>query len=455
MRIDKITNRLRGDTFNNCVLGIFLACLVLAPPLQILDFRFKFQIIDFFMPIFLCMIIYNKWIKNWKLLYVKNFLFFIVVIILSILINKQWAVVNDWFEVYRVLKYLLIFIIFKELSSAKINTTITDVIFICLIIFNFLHYHNIFNFNQLIMPLYCGDSVHLNSFGLNSIGLPSTKRMIGTLSNPNNNAILFLIFMLFYLPKEKWKIKDVCFFVLCLIAFFACQSRTSLIAFFAIIIANFIIIRIKWQKVFIHSGLIILVATVFFYNHTITDFFHSKYFVTSPVTDTLSTVSSVTESVDEPIIKPITKPATTDYSLTLLDGTAVKSTSWKHRTVLWKEYFTQVLDCPLIGHAPKKNYFYENELYFENEYVLVLWRYGILGFIAFIGFYLIPVKKIFKTIRSSEASKNTLLLMMIFAICGLTNVPLLNTTLSLLFFSYLGIFYSQKNEKNENMAQNY
>jgi len=449
--MEKILNKLREGTFNNYILGGFLVCLVLAPSFYILNFRFKFQLIDFFMPIFLGMIIYNKWYKNWNLLYVKNFLFLIGVIICSILINKQWTGANEWFEIYRVFKYFLVFILFKELCPPKINTVIIDIIFVSLLLINFLHYHNIFDFNQIVMSLYCGEGrVHLTHFGLNSAGLPAVKRMIGTMANPNDNAILFLVFMLFYLPRKEWKVKDMCFFILCLVAFLACQSRTSLVAFFVIIFVNFLIIRIKWQKVLAYSGMIMLVMTVFFYNYKITDFFHSKYIaytetnrvvidtVTSLITDTA--ISQVTD----PVIIPVTKPVETNYSLTLLDGTAVKSDSWTIRVSLWKDFLSQFFEHPILGHAPQKNHFYEQKLYFENEYVLFLWRYGILGFIAFVGFYLIPLKKIFKTMRSSDLSKNTLLLILLFAICGLTNVPLTNTILSLLFFSYLGIFYSQK-----------
>ena len=425
----KLFSTINKDTSNQIILFIFIFSLVLLPSFYLPWFRFKFQVVDFFMPFFAGVIIYKKRFKNWNLLYVKNFLFLMGFILFSIILNKQWTAINDWFEIYKVIKYLLVFLIFKELYTSKMKTATIDIVFIGLLVFNFLHYHNIFNFNQLIMPLYCGeDRVHLTFFGLNSLGFPCVKRMIGTMGNPNDNAILFLIFMLFYLPKEKWKIKNLCFFVLCLIAFLACQSRTSLVAFFVIIIANFIIIRIKWQKTLLHSGLITVIILAFFYNHIILG---SNF--------TIGSNSTVQKN----------------YTTTLLDGTAFESNSWTFRIELWKEYLNQSLKRPMIGHAPQKNYFYEQKLHFENEYVLFLWRYGILGFIAFIGFYLIPIRKIFKTVRSSEISKNTLLLIMIFAICGLANVPLSNTTLSLLFFSYLGIFYSQKIENNENMAQNY
>jgi O-antigen ligase len=412
------------ETYYKLIFFTFIFILLLVPPIQLPWFQFKFQLVDFFMPLFIGMIAVNKWYKNWNLLYVKNLLLLTGIIALSIIVNQQWMAVNDCFEIYKVLKYLLVFLFLKSFCCHRIHTIWIDVIFAFLLIFNFLHYYNIFHFNQVVMPLYCGENcIHLKFFGLNSIGQPDVKRMIGTMGNPNDNAILFLICMLFYLPKDKWKIKDICFFVLCLIAFLACQSRTSLAAFFVIIITNFFVIRLTWKKICLYSGLIIAVVLGFF-------------FIDMSSTYSLIDISST-------------------YSLTLLDGTAFQSYSWSYRLELWKQFLTQFLDDPIFGHAPQKNYFYENKLHFENEYLLYLWRYGILGFASFIGFYLIPVRKIFKTIRSSELSKNTLLLMIIFAICGLTNVPLSNTILSVLFFGYLGIFYSQKEDKDSEFLNKY
>jgi hypothetical protein len=410
---------------------------VLAPPITLPYFPFKFQIVDFLMPVLAGLIIYNKWYKNWTLLYVKNFLFLIGVIALSILINKQWAAINDWFEIYRVIKYGLAFLFFKEYLPTKINTKIVDIVFICLLLINFLHYHHFLHFNQIVMPLYCGeDSSHLTFFGLNSAGLPAVKRMLGTMGNPNDNAILFLFFMLFYLPKEKWKIKDICFFVLCLIAFLACQSRTSLVAFFAIIVVNFIFTKIQWHKIMMYSSIILVVICSFFFIDIST-----KFHTTSPILADVDLYTFDNYGVS------------INYSLTLFDGTALKSGSWNFRIKIWKHFLSQIITKPVLGHAPQKNYFYQHQLYFENEYILFLWRYGILGLVSFLGFYLIPVKKMIKNVYSSEISKNTLLLMIVFAICGLTNVPLTNTTLSLLFFSYLGIFYNPKNESKKSVLK--
>ena len=177
---------------NNLLILAFLFCLVLLPPIKWQFLPFKLQIIDFFMPVFAGIIIYKKWYKNWNLWYVKNFFLLMGIITLSILINKQWKAVNDWFEIYKAIKYLFVFLIFKELNPPFKKNTGIDIIVVCLLIFNFLHYHNLFHFNETVMPVFCGEnSVRLARFGLNSAGLPAVKRMIGTIGNPNNNAILF------------------------------------------------------------------------------------------------------------------------------------------------------------------------------------------------------------------------------------------------------------------------
>ena len=421
------------DICYKIVFFVFIFSLVLTPSFQLPWFRFKFQIVDFFMPIFIGMIYVNKWYKNWSLLYIKNLIFMSLIIFISLIVNRQWIAINDYFEIYRIFTYILVFIVFKEIYIQKFASLTIDIVFILLLIFNFLHYHNIFNFNAIVMPLYCGEnSPHLFFFGYNSLLEPATKRMLGTLGNPNNNAILFLFFSILYFPKQNWSVKKIIFFFLSVVAVCSCQSRTGIIAFSVVFLLNYAFTMVKWWKMIWQLSAVAIIFILFFKISLLSSGFDFNFL----------RQQSKTES----------KIESKDYILSLIDGNAFSGNSWNVRLKFWKELSTQVLDKPIIGHAPRKNYFYEQKRHFENEYILYLWRYGILGFILFMGVYFIPVRKAFKTARSSEISKNTLLLIVVFAICGLTNVPLSNTTLSLLFFSYLGVFYSQKNKDYENLA---
>jgi hypothetical protein len=147
--------------------------------------------------------------------------------LLPILINgriKQW---NDYLELYRVLKLGVIFLLFRFIQPKQLHPLIVGS-FMVLLLINVLHLYNVFNINELLKYTY-GDSIHFKLFGRDSLGNPAVKRMLGTMGNPNTNALLFLFFTVYFLPIEKkrehWAL---CYTALFMV--FLCQSRTSLIA---------------------------------------------------------------------------------------------------------------------------------------------------------------------------------------------------------------------------------
>jgi O-antigen ligase len=280
------------------------------------------------------------------------------------------------------------------------------------------------------MPWYCGkDSPHLFFFGLNSLLEPATKRMLGTLGNPNNNAILFLFFTVWYFPKKKWTVKEIVFFFLSVIAVCSCQSRTGIIAFVVVFLLNYIFTKIKWWKIILQSIAVMIILLLFFTVNFLLDFLLDFSFFKQ---------NKLTEKIEN-----------RDYVLSLVDGNAFSGNSWTVRLKIWKELSVQTLEKPIIGHAPQKNYFYQKKLYAENEYVLMAWRYGFSGLIFYLLIFLIPLKDSFRFARSQLEARRMLLLIVVFLITAITNVPLSNTILSVLFFGYLGIFYSQKERKND------
>lgn len=343
---------------------------------------------------------------------------FVGIFLLSILLNWRHNSFNDLFEIYDIVKYIAVFIVFKEIYNPRIKTIAFDIAFILLLLFNLLHYHDIFGFNETIMPYFCGDrSIHLLTFGYNSIGEPATKRMLGVIGNPNNNAILFLIFLIYYLPKNGWTTKEKIFFYLSVIAVSACQSRTGIIAFAFIFIFNFFLFKWKWWKITLHSAFVTLLLFLFF---------------------NLSAFSSYLQ-LDFLTQKKQKK----DYIMSLFNEEGFQGTSWQKRVEIWKNLLEESIHKPILGHGPQKNHFYEQKLYSENEFVLVVWRYGIVGIIVFLFIYLIPIRNILKNARGDLEAKNILMLILLFLISSLTNVPLSNTTLAPLFFLLMGSYYAQ------------
>lgn len=419
--------KIAKETWYNVLFFTFIFSLVLLPPFQLPWFQFKFQVVDFFMPLLIGVIYINKWYKNQLLLSVKNLFFLAAIVVISILANREYCGINDYFEIYRIFTYLLVFIVFKEIYNPKFAPLVIDIVFVLLLIFNFFHYHNLFNFNAIVMPLYCGeDSPHLFFFGLNSLLEPATKRMLGTMGNPNNNAILLLLFSFCYFPKKKWHIKEIIFFFLSIIAILACQSRTGIITFSVILLLNYLFVKIKWWKIISQLAGVALIAFLFF-----------------NINFDLNCHNQRRNGEGQK-----------DYILSLVDGQAFNGNSWNKRLEIWEMLGTQIVEKPLIGHGPQKNYWYKEKLHAENEYIFFAWRYGLLGLLSYLLIYLIPLKKIFRTIRSSELSGKTLLLIVVFSLSALTNVPLSNTTLSLLFFCALGAFYSQKEDNHVSLSQN-
>lgn len=129
-------------------------------------------------------------------------------------------------------------------------------------------------------------------------------------------------------------------------------------------------------------------------------------------------------------ISPPVRPM--NYSLSLLDGSALKSHSWSERIQIWKQLLLMVKDHPLFGYGPNKNFFYENNLFSENEYILMLWRYGIVGLMAYLSLYLYPIFRAFKKLKENVAARQTFMIAVAFMTAALTNNPISSVKLALI-----------------------
>ncbi len=392
----------------------FFFVFFFSPMIQISFLPFYMDISDFYCVLLLFTIIKNDWYKQNN--FIPILVFFIVsgYIFLTILVNKQFHVLNNYFEIYDLFKLLCFFIFFKEQYGKHNIQPILEVCFLCLVVFNVFHYYNILDFNNIVMPYYCGkDSPHLVFFGYNSLGEPATKRAIGTMGNPNNNALLFLFFLILFAPRNNWSRKNCIYFFIALVVFLCCQSRTGMVAFAVMMTFNYILSNISWKK------MLIQVLSILFVSAFVLNFAAIMHFLHIPL--------------------PVREM---NYSLSLLDSSALKSNSWTERLRIWKELLLMVKDKPIFGFSPNKNYFYENHIYAENEYILMLWRYGIIGLFLYMSLYLMPVWKAIKHAKNSIESKNAVLIISIFAVTALANCPFSNVKMSILMIFVYASFYA-------------
>jgi O-antigen ligase len=293
-----------------------------------------------------------------------------------------------------------------------------DILFCIVVVFNILHYFDLFHFNRLVMPIYCGaDNKHLVYYGLNRIGLLAQRRMIGTVGNPNYNVIIFIFFAILYAPKPQWKLKNGIFFFLALAGIFACQSRTGLIAFALFYICHLIFTPLQWKTKIWQTVAVVGFFFILFLSNNL--YYKAK--------------------IDNPNFEP--------YLETVLDGKAFSTNSWTARLDLWQMLIEKGSEHWFMGHSPDKQFFYEVEfdkrkIHADNEYVLFFYKYGSIGLLLYILLYILPSCRAVSKARNSVEARQMGFTAIAFATCAITNCPLSHPVTVLLFVYIIAQFYS-------------
>jgi O-antigen ligase len=257
-------------------------------------------------------------------------------------------------------------------------------------VFNFLQFFNLFSFNTIIEPFYAAEG-KVDNFEKNA-------RLLGTLGNPNNNSILFIFFFSLFFRKDQLVTKkSILFLALASVLIFMCLSRTSLFAFLMSLLISIVMVRPNKVVVFSLTAVFCIIFLIL-----------------------ISTSNYVTNA----------------FSINVLENTSLL-----YRIAIWYKLMLMILDKPFLGHAPYKEFFYNNHLFAESEFILTTWRYGFIGLLL----YLIQI--IGLTISSVRKLVYNPVLMM--GICvfitAFTNNPLNHNTINLLFAACVGLFFIDQN----------
>ena len=131
-----------------------------------------------------------------------------------------------------------------------------------------------------------------------------------------------------------------------------------------------------------------------------------------------------------------------------MDGSAIYSTSLRSRWESWSILWDMIKTKPLFGFGPYKSYFTAHQLYSENEYLLMWWRYGIVGLLFYLGLFLLPFWELFRRKFDTHAGK-AMIMIGVMLIAALTNNPLTERSISVLFIFLLasGLPKSKEHEK--------
>lgn len=401
------------NEFSISFLGFFLLfAAVLLPDIKFNAFMPAIQLIDFLLPVLLLVVWINR--KNNTLRFYSYIpLAFSVYIFISIFITNNYSDLNPYFEVYKMLKIALLILFFSLINFNSIKKFV-HVLFGLLVLINLLHFFNLFGINFLLENYYNG-GIHIQFFGLNSLGGPAVKRLTGTMGNPNINGLLFGMFAIFYFPF-KFKQKELIVFFTALLMTFLCQSRTILVIIIALLFFMFLFHRHtfnlkQWLLLLIGTSTIYILAWML-----VTSFF--KY---------------------------------NSYNNSLFDGTALHSGSVRGRWESWELLWNMIIKHPIFGYGPNKNFFYVNRIYSENEYLLMTWRYGLIGLMFYLSVFIYPFIKFFKKIEPYTIQAVLLILLM--SISALTNNPLTEKNMMLVYIFGMSWAFN-KYEKKELHAEN-
>jgi len=357
-----------------------------------------------------------------KFLWVLIFLSFIILV--SILVNSNYKDYREYLEIHKLIKIAILYMFTCWVTGQGIaKATFVKMVlitFLGMVVFNILHLFNVYYFNEFITILYDTDGRDVMNFGKNSIGGPGPKRIVGTMGNPNINAILFLFYFAFFSflqvedQKEHsdWKVLSKrsiqLLFLLSMLFVILCQSRTGLAALFVIYIFGVYLRRPNWKEVLLEISCVL------------------GFFGISSYLDTVS----------------LNYLSNTKPQLQENNSLAVRIKIWGELIGLW-------LQQPFFGYGPNKAFVYRTQLHPENEFVFYLWRYGIQGLLGFMALLIFPFLFLFKKIKDFSF---VYFVLIIVAIVALMNNPLANPKISVLFAMILGfsvaVFFNFKS-KNE------
>lgn len=383
-----------GQTINfPTILGVFLLFAALCLPSVALAAQFpSVHWVDLCLPMILLLLFFNRTEIQFSKYHVLPFAMACYVG-LTILIQAHTTTVSDYFEIYKWIKFGVL-LLFLGLMDFSFLQKCLPYLFLVLVVLNLLHFYEFPGINQILEVHYNG-GLQIQFFGKNSLGAPAVKRMVGTMGNPNINALLFTFFSIVFLPIQFNK-KQLGLFLIALTMVFLCQSRTSVVVILVFLIYLAIFHLHLWTRRQWLTIIGVLGLTYFLALMLATSFFQYSA-----------------------------------YSASLLDGTALYSGSVRGRFETWTLLGQQILEYPIFGHGPYKQYFYANRLYAENEYILMAWRYGFIGLVVYMLLYLLPFVQLFCSKNTSVTPFVLVILMMLTS--ALTNNPFTERNIELLF----------------------
>ncbi|MDD3679127.1 MAG: O-antigen ligase family protein [Patescibacteria group bacterium] len=431
---------------------LLIPFIILTPGLRITSpaIRVDEIILLFGLLVYCLLVIKRKKIKISVLDYIFGALFVSTAasILFSYLFIGYDFYFNDLFEFAKIIKYYLIYRIIYDLEWSRDDAS--DLLKAFLL--------------SAIVAITIGVMQYFNSFGINSIMEAYTRpihiraikvagRIIGTFGNANSWA-LFLGLPLFFIfgtlirrleqqvSKKSYFILILLFFVL--VSMIVTLGRTSIVANFAGLLAisgGLLFFPYKSRQrvvkeIFIVFLLFITFSGLAFYTIELIPNAKGKLNVAQRMGAGLQEMGLVSEGTIEGDFK-----------------------SWGSRTKKWKNSLYLVSKNPVFGYGPSKSVEAKENVPYatDNEYVLYLYRYGLVGLVSYLslfGFFFISA---LANLRKSTKKHSPVFTLNIIALGISVSYPLYNILAGsfydfqlfplFMIFGSLNYYFLKKHEK--------
>lgn len=218
-------------------------------------------------------------------------------------------------------------------------------------------------------------------------------RLSGTMLNPNNNAILFGLFLVFFLhidARKYWK-----YILLAFIMVFLTQSRTVMLV--TLVILGLYVLRANSRKVnmmLIPAGIVALIAGLFLFRST--------------------------------------------NLVSMFNGSAFQSNSWTSRVEHYGVLFSSGMKEMVLGHGIVLDPIAAVGFHFDSEYLSIGYQYGFIGLLIWLGIIGLLLLIMRKMNRSSTFS--WAIVIFILGIAA-TNFTFLNVECATLMMTLIGAWF--------------
>jgi hypothetical protein len=300
----------------------------------------RFIVDDLFFPfglIFLGYIFVNK--KEWRW-FIGVFVLLSAWGLLSDLLANQTLRIQPIGMLARWLKWPIICLTVAQFSALNITKRKVEhgivLVFLSLVGVNFVMLLNPFGLGEALSEFYGANPLlilaNYNEFG--------AFRLSGTFANPNNNAAVFALFLVFFLhvdARKYWK-----YILLAFVLIFLTQSRTTLII--SVLILGIYVVRIipmRRTLWIIPLGMLTLFGGIFF--------FRSRAL------------------------------------LSIFDGSAFQSNSWMQRMEHYEVFHDATSRELFAGHGVILDPITQVGFYFDSEYLSIFYQYGIIGGVCWLS----------------------------------------------------------------------